>query len=170
MMGVSHPVQYLLGHWAGWLEWGAGGVALWFVVHWIASPLLRFRDARRHAIEAIQEHGTSYLADTLESVYAARSSLNTAARQMFFYAQGGPFIVRWYCRLRGYDLQTAGRVLNGLVGSIGSLSLPEYQCDAARVCLGADRMIPAAKRRAIRAALYKDLARDSKDKSPTRAS
>lgn len=141
-------LDYLTTHWIGWLVFGVGAVVSWFGLNWLASPVLTFLDDRRHAIEAVQEHGSIGWFPSEQAATAARSALGTAARRMLFYAQGGPGIVRLYCKMRGYDLQLAGRALNGLASNVGS-PMPEYQCDAVRVCLGAARLISASRGRAI---------------------
>jgi hypothetical protein len=152
--------SYLQAHWLDWLSGAVAAVLVWISARWWAAPLQEFLADRRHAIEAIQEHGyrDPFLLASEESVKAARHAIGTAATRMLFYAQGGPGIVRLYCRLRGYDLHLAGRTLNGLASIIASgHRAPDYQRDAARLCLGATRLISRDRQRAVRFMLQQAL-------------
>ena len=144
--------NYLQAHWLDWLHGASAAIVTWIATGWLAAPLREFLTDRRNAIEAVQQYGAfdSFMASE-EGVKAALAALGTAAKQMLYYAQGGPGVVRIYARLRRYDLHLAGRALNGLFDMISSgRRPPDYQRDAVRICLGADRLIPVDRRRAIR--------------------
>lgn len=134
-----------------WLEGAAGALLAWVALHWLGAPLLKFMSDRRDAIESVQEFGSMNGSRASEErVRAAMDALGEASRRMLFYAQTGPVSVRLYCRIRGYRLANAGRMLLGLHNVIAGGHAPfEYQADAIRICLGADRLISADRRRDI---------------------
>lgn len=160
--------SYFQIHWLNWLSGGLAAALVWIAAHWVAGPLLEFLSDRRHAIEAIQEHGSVGVLASEETVNAAHAAVATAAKKMLFYAQAGPGIVMLYCGLRRYDLRLAGLTLNGLFNLIGSgIAQQGNQCDAARLCLGATRLMPIHRQKAIRTMMRTSL-EDSAAVSPSK--
>jgi hypothetical protein len=163
--------SYFQAHWLDWLSGAVAAVLVWISTRWWAAPLQEFLADRRHAIEAIQEHGyvEPFFLTSEGPIKAACAAIGTAAKRMLFYAQGGPGIVRLYCRLRGYDLHMAGRTLNGLATYIQTgRQPPDYQRDAARMCLGAARLISPERQRVIRVMLQQALLDDSEAIDPSK--
>ena len=131
--------NYFQTHWLVWLMGALAVVLTWIGTNWIGRPLLEFISDRRDAIEAIQVHGSVCDFSSETTVKAAWEAIAKVAALMMFYAQGGPWIVTLYCRMRRYDLASVGPILNGVHGFIGnnvSSDTRKNQCDAARVALG----------------------------------
>jgi membrane-bound metal-dependent hydrolase YbcI (DUF457 family) len=161
-------LSYFQSHWLVSLIGGFAIVLTWIVTNWIGKPLLEFMSDRRQALEAIQVHGSVGSHSSEERVKEAWRAIATVAARMMFYAQGGPGIVRVYCRMRRYDLELAGLTLNGVhrfIGANVSRDVQQNQSDAARVALGATGLMSVDRKNEIRAMMRNALEDPPRDDS-----
>lgn len=145
-------LNFMHAHWLGALTTAATAIAGWAVTHWVATPLLQFMSDRQLTLETVQRYGNVGHLASEAGVRAARQALASIAARMAYYAQGGPLVVRAYCRLRGYPLQWVGPTLNGVSNFVGenvAWQQRSNQCDAVRVVLGATRLMSRERRNEI---------------------
>ena len=150
---MSAIESYFEAHWLQWLIGFCVVVLTWAGTNWLGKPLIDFLADRQRTLEALELHGGVGWQSSEERIKEAWKTIAEAAARMKFYAQGGPWIVRFYCRRKHYELALVGLMLNGVHNYIGQnvADAPwKNQCDGVRFALGATHLMSAERKKEIR--------------------
>ena len=137
-----------------------GGVLGWLANNWIGRPISDVQDKRLKALQAVEQNAYVTGSATDERVTMARAALNEAASALRSTSRGHPWSARVYCRLVGYELETAANALITLHNMTGRHGYDDKThqlfIDAIYVFLRADQRLSPQRIKEIKEKLERD--------------
>jgi hypothetical protein len=94
------------------------GAVGWWITHWIAAPVVALEKIRREAREELYFYRNVSKDWKPEKIDAASDALRRTAARIEAMSMAG--VVRWYSRLRGWDLGAARSAFQGLANVLGT--------------------------------------------------
>jgi hypothetical protein len=138
----------------------------WAGYNILGKPLLDARDNRNAALLAGERDGLVGYAAPQDRIASARAALSAAASPLRSTYRGQA-VVRWYCRLLGYDFEKAALILFNLHNMTGDLRFSHERrqdvIDALYVYLRADKHLSAERIRAIKQGVEDDIRRQNEE-------
>jgi hypothetical protein len=108
-------------------------VLAWFAINWVGKPILDTREARIKALQSAQQNAYVGFEAPDERKLEARAALGDAAATLQSISRGQSWLIRLYCRLFRYDLETAAGALITLHNMIGGP--PSYDRERRKLLL-----------------------------------
>jgi hypothetical protein len=118
---IDEMQGWLANKWISILVGAIGAVLVWFVTNWVGKPIIDVRDKRIKALQAAEQNSRVGYGASDERVREARAALGEAASALRSISRGHGRLVRLYCRLAGYDLETASSWLVTLHNMAGEI-------------------------------------------------
>src|SRR5262249_3253082 len=146
---MDQITTYLHDQWPAAVVAIALGLLAWWANELVGRPLRDFIRDRNEALDVLQQHGATLFGMEDRYLVDARAAIDGVAAKMNRYAQSGPNIVRLWAWWWRYDLNMAGRALNGLRVGYGPAdeARQRKQRDFVRFCLRATgQMTPERQR------------------------
>jgi hypothetical protein len=157
-------LTWLATNWVSILSTAIVAVLAWLAANWVGKPIVDARDKCLKALKAAERNAYVGGAARDERIVEARAALNDAVSDLRSISRG-QWQVRLYCRLAGYDLETAASVLVTLHNRIGNYGYDDERrkliLDAIYVLLGAHQHLKRDRVDEIKRQLEQDRQTDA---------